>query len=82
MAAVGKVMAALDVTRATRVIADAERSAMSIPGTDRRASALAAVAGALAAVDPSHAEQLARSITSAAWQAAALAGVAAALATA
>ena len=81
MAAVAKVMAALDVTRATPGHRRRRTERHVHPRTDRRASALAAVASALAAVDPSHAEQLARSITSAAWQAAALAGVAAALAT-
>ena len=57
------------------LVGDAERSAQSIPGTDRKASALAAVSEALAAVDPAHAERLAQSISAAPWRATALAAV-------
>ena len=59
---------------------DAERTAQSIPVPDRKGSALAAVAAALAAVDPEHAERLAQSIRGASWRAPALAAVARALA--
>jgi len=80
LAAVGRALAVTDAGRAERLIADAERSAQSIPVPDRKGSALAAVAAALAAVDPEHAERLAQSIPGASWRAPALAAVARALA--
>ena len=69
--------------RITWLVADAERIAQSISGTSFRAPALAAVAGALAAVDPARArrligdaEHIAQSIPDANRKASALAAVA------
>ena len=72
-------MAATDPGRASRLIADAERLAQSIPDPNGKASALAAVAEGLAATDVNHAERLAQSITTASSRALALAAVAKAL---
>ena len=66
--------------RAARLIGDAERIAQSITNKYWRASALAAIAAAVAATDPDRAEHIAQSITSESSKAAALAEVAAALA--
>ncbi len=66
--------------RAARLIGDAERIAQSITNKYWKASALAEVATALAAIDPDRAEHIARSITSESSKATALAEVAAALA--
>ena len=59
-----------DRARATRLLADAERSAQSITDEDDKASALVEVAKAMAATDPDHAarlladtERIAQSIT-------------------
>jgi serine/threonine protein kinase len=66
--------------RAARLIDDAERIAQSITNKYWKASALAAVATALAATDPDRAEHIARSITTESSKATALAEVATALA--
>src|SRR5262249_58036536 len=66
--------------RARRLIDDAEHIAQSIPDANRKASALAAVAEGMAAIDPEHAARIAQSITSASSRAIALAAVAKALA--
>jgi hypothetical protein len=81
IAAVAKALAGADPYRARRLISDAEHIAQSIPDTTRKASALAAVAEGLAAIDPEHAEIVAQSITGADSRALALAAVAKALAT-
>ncbi len=52
-----------DRARATRLLTDAERVAQSITDELWKATALAGVAGALAATDPDRAERVARSIT-------------------
>ena len=58
-------LAAVDAERAARLIADAEDTAQSIPDAVAKAPALAAVAEALAAIDPDHAERVANLISDA-----------------
>ncbi len=76
-----------DRARATRLLTDAERGAQSITDELWKATALAGVAGALAATDPDRAARIiadavrvAQSITDELWKATALASVAGALA--
>ena len=77
----------IDRARTTRILADTERVARSIPDSSSRASALAGVANAMAATDPARAARLitdaegvARSIPDSSSRASALAGVANAVA--
>ena len=65
-----------DPGRAARLLADAERAARSITNDYWKASALTAVAEALAVTDPGRAERIARSITGEGDEADALGGVA------
>ena len=68
--------------RAARLIADAERTALSITDERAKASALRHVAKALATADPDRAERIAQSITDKGRKASALGEVAKALAAA
>jgi len=73
---VAEALAATHPRRAARLLSDAKRIADPVANEYSKSSALAAVAGALAATDPDRAERTARSITDGYWKASALAKIA------
>jgi TIR domain len=86
-ASVGAFTEPHDVSADGNALSNAERTAQSIPSDSAKASTLANIAEALAAIDPDRAtrliadaERIAQSITGEYWRARALAGIAEALA--